>query len=83
MSQQHIAYLLIPFLLYFYIDNLNIYVKLNNDVIEDIYKDDENFKKIDIKEKLREEDIIMIYNKKFLTNAPIRFIEEFINIKIK
>lgn len=52
-------------------------------VIEDIYKDDENFKKIDIKEKLREEDIIMIYNKKFLTNAPIRFIEEFINIKIK
>lgn len=52
-------------------------------VIEDIYKDDENFKKIDIKEKLREEDIIIIYNKKFLTNAPIRFIEEFINIKIK
>ena len=52
-------------------------------VIEDIYKNDNNYKKININEKLREEDIIMIYNKKFLTNAPIRFIEEFIKIKIK
>lgn len=52
-------------------------------IIEDIYKDDDTYKKIDIKEKLREEDIIMIYNKRFLTNAPKRFIEEFINIQIK
>ena len=52
-------------------------------VIEDIYKDNDIYKKIDIKEKLREEDIIMIYNKKFLTTAPKKFIEEFINIKIK
>lgn len=52
-------------------------------VIEDIYKDDDNYKKVDVHEKLREEDIIMIYNKKFLTNAPKRFIEEFINVKIK
>ena len=52
-------------------------------VIEDIYKDDKTFKKVDVNEKLREEDIIMIYNKKFLTNAPKRFIEEFINVKIK
>ena len=52
-------------------------------VIEDIYKDNDIYKKIDIKEKLREEDIIMIYNKKFLTTAPKKFIEEFINVKIK
>ena len=51
-------------------------------IISDIIKDDDNFKLLDIKEKLREEDIILIYNKKFLTNAPIKFIEEFINIKI-
>lgn len=52
-------------------------------VIEDIYKKDDTFKKIDIKEKLRQEDIILIYDKKFLTNAPKRFIEEYIKIKIK
>jgi len=52
-------------------------------VIEDIYKNDDYYKKIDIDEKLREEDIILIYDKKFLTPAPIRFIEEFINIKIR
>ena len=52
-------------------------------VIEDIYKSDDTYKKIEIKEKLREESIIMIYNKKFLTTAPKRFIEEFINVKIK
>jgi DNA-binding transcriptional LysR family regulator len=51
-------------------------------VIENIYKDDDTYKKIDIKEKLREEDIIMIYNKKFLTNAPKKFIEEYIKIDI-
>ena len=51
-------------------------------VIEDIYKNDDSYKKINIKEKLREEDIIMIYNKKFLTNAPKRFIKEYINVDI-
>lgn len=51
-------------------------------VIEDIYKGDDTFKKVDIKEKLREEDIILIYNKKFLTKAPQRFIEEIIKVKI-
>ena len=51
-------------------------------VIEDIYKNNDEFKKINVNEKLREEDIIMIYNKKFLTTAPKRFIEEFININI-
>lgn len=52
-------------------------------VIEDIYKDDDTFKKIEINEKLREEDIIMIYDKKFLSTAPKRFIEEIIKVKIK
>lgn len=51
-------------------------------VIEDIYKDDDMYHKINIKEKLREEDIIMIYNKKFLTTAPKKFIEEYINVDI-
>ena len=52
-------------------------------VIEDIYKGDNTFKKVEVKEKLREEDIILIYNKKFLTQAPKKFIEEFINVEIK
>ena len=52
-------------------------------VIEDIYKEDDMFKKIDIKEQLREEDIILIYNKHFLTSAPKKFIEEFLNVIIK
>ena len=52
-------------------------------VIEDIYKSDDTYKKVEVKEKLREDGIIMIYNKKFLTTAPKRFIEEFINVKIK
>ena len=52
-------------------------------VIEDIYKDDDMYKKVDIEEKLREEDLIMIYNKKFLTTAPKKFIEEFMDVKIK
>lgn len=52
-------------------------------VIEDIYKGDNTFKKVEVKEKLREEDIILIYNKKFLTPAPKKFIEEYINVQIK
>ena len=52
-------------------------------VIEDIYKDDDTFKKVNINEKLRHEDIILVYNKKFLTEAPKRFIEECIHVEIK
>lgn len=52
-------------------------------IIADIVKNDDSIKFIDIDEKLRTEDIIMIYNKKFLSNAPKKFIEEYINIKIK
>lgn len=52
-------------------------------IISDIIKNDDSYKLINVKEKLREEDIVVIYNKKFLTNAPLRFLEEFINVKIK
>ena len=46
-------------------------------------KDDDNFKCIDIDTKLHEEEIALIYNKKFLTKAPTKFIKDYININIK
>ena len=52
-------------------------------IISDIIKDDDNFKCIDIDTKLHEEEIALIYNKKFLTKAPIKFIKDYININIK
>lgn len=52
-------------------------------IISDIIKDDDNFKCIDIDTKLHEEEIALIYNKKFLTKAPIKFIKDYVNIDIK
>ena len=52
-------------------------------IISDIIKDNDEYKVIEVKEKLHEEQIVIIYNKKFLTNAPTRFIEENLNIEIK
>jgi DNA-binding transcriptional LysR family regulator len=52
-------------------------------IISDIIKDNDEFRKIEVKEKLHEEYIVLIYNKKFLTNAPIRFINENLKIEIK
>lgn len=52
-------------------------------IISDIIKSDNNYKMINVKEKLREENIVIIYNKKFLTPASRRFIEENLNIEIK
>ena len=52
-------------------------------IIEDIIKGDETFKCLDIKTKLHKEEIALIYNRKFLTKAPLKFIEEELNIKIK
>ncbi len=52
-------------------------------LISDIIRDDDNYQIVEVKEKLREENITMIYNKKFLSEAPKRFIEECINIEIK
>lgn len=52
-------------------------------IISDIVKNNDEFKLIEVKEKLHEEDIVIIYNKKTLTKAPTRFIEENLHIKIK
>ena len=52
-------------------------------LISDIVKDDDNYKYINVKEELPTADIVFAYNKKFLTTAPIRFIEEYINFEIK
>lgn len=52
-------------------------------LISDIVKGDDNYKFIDVKEELPTADIVFAYNKKYLTTAPIRFIEEYINFEIK
>ena len=52
-------------------------------IISDIIKDNDIFKCIDIDTKLHEEEIALIYNKKFLTKAPIKFIKDYVNIDIK
>ena len=52
-------------------------------LISDIVKGNDNYKFIDIKEDLPTADIVFAYNKKYLTTAPIRFIEEYINFEIK
>ena len=52
-------------------------------IISDIVKNDDNYKFINIKEELPTADIVFAYDKKFLTTAPKKFIEEFINYEIK
>ena len=52
-------------------------------LISDIVKGNPNYKFIKIKEELPTADIVFAYNKKYLTTAPIRFIEEYINFEIK
>lgn len=52
-------------------------------IISDIAKNNDNFKLIKVKEELPTIDIVLAFNKKFLTNAPKRFIEEYINLEIK
>ena len=52
-------------------------------IIEDIVKGDDTYKCINIKTKLHKEEVVLIYNRKFLTKVPLRFIEEQLNIKIK
>lgn len=52
-------------------------------IIEDIIKGDNTYKCIDIKTKLHKEEVALIYNRKFLTKVPLRFIDEQLNIKIK
>ena len=52
-------------------------------IISDIVKNDDNYKIIKVKEELPTADIVFAYDKKFLTSAPKRFIEEYINYDIK
>ena len=52
-------------------------------IIEDIVKGDDTYKCINIKTKLHKKEVALIYNRKFLTKVPLRFIEEQLNIKIK
>lgn len=52
-------------------------------IIEDIIKGDDSFKTIEIKEKLHQEEIALVFDRKSLTKASLRFIEEQLNIKIK
>ncbi len=52
-------------------------------LISDIVKNDDNYKIINVEEKLPTADIVFAYNKKYLTTAPIRFIKEYINFEIK
>ncbi len=52
-------------------------------IIADIVKNDDNYRFIDIKEELPSAQIVFAYDKKFLTTAPKRFIEEYINYDIK
>ena len=52
-------------------------------IIEDIVKNDDTYKCLNIKTKLHKEDVALVYNRKFLTKVPLRFIEEQLNIKIK
>ena len=51
-------------------------------IISDIVKDKEEYKILNIKEKLASSDIVIVYNKKYLSTAPIRFIEEYVNLKL-
>ena len=52
-------------------------------IISNIIKNNDNYKEIKIKEPLPTAEIDIAFNKKFLTNAPKRFIEEYINVEIK
>ena len=52
-------------------------------IISDLAKNDDNYKFIKVKEALPTADIVVVYNKRFLTNAPKRFIEDYINMEIK
>ena len=51
-------------------------------IINNIIKNNDNYKVLNIKEELPTADIDVVFNKKFITSAPKRFMEEYINIKI-
>ena len=48
-------------------------------LISDLVKDNDKYSFIDIKEDLPSTDIDLVFNKKFLTTAPLKFISDYIN----
>ena len=52
-------------------------------VIEDLVKGDDGLQIIELKEKLPEIEINLVYVKKYLTTAPTKFIKMFIDEKFK
>ena len=50
-------------------------------IIEDLVKNDKDVKILKMKEKLPQIQINLIYVKKYLTTAPIKFIQMFIDSK--
>ena len=52
-------------------------------MLNSLIKNDDTYMCIDIDTKLHKEEIALVYNRKFLTKAPLKFIEEQLNIKIK
>ena len=52
-------------------------------IIEDLIKDDDSIIKLDIKEKLPKIEINLVYVKKYLTTAPLKFIKMSIDDKFK
>lgn len=52
-------------------------------ILEDLVKDDSNINVLNIKEKLPIAKLTLIYNKKFLTSAPRKFIESYIKTDMK
>ncbi len=52
-------------------------------LISDLVKNDDNYKVLKLKEEMPTTDIDIAFDRKFLTNAPKRFIENYINIDLK
>ena len=52
-------------------------------IISDLVKNNEEYKELKIREPLPTTDIVLVYNKKFLTKAPMKFIEDYIKYEIK
>ena len=52
-------------------------------IISDLVRNNNEYKVLNIKELLPTTDIVLAYNKKFLTKAPLKFIEDYINFEIK
>ena len=52
-------------------------------IISDLVKNNKDYKVIKLKEKLPTTDINIVYDKRYLTNAPKKFIEDYINVEIK